>query len=815
MALKLIKSRTAIASLALGALFLQLTLSVVFAPAQADENEPIHASGDKEIWKRASNKVELIGHASVHQPGESLSADYIELDQNLRTVDAHGNCVYIANDSVIFGEEMHFNLDTRTGTVIDGRVTNDKFTLSGERINKLGPGRFQTHWGDYSTCRDCSQSWTISARDVDMEVDGYAYMSDVKLRVKDESALWLPYLVLPMKTRRQTGFLFPKYTFNSNNGFMFVEPFFWAINRSADLTVGLGRYSSRGDRLELEGRYALTDRSRGQLDFFYLNDQAFINSNEDGLYNPSGNPNRWAAEGNLVHEFSKNLEAKVILSEVSDNLYPFRFNDFTRQTQEQFLTSSANLTFSNDDFDANIGASRFRNLLNVNPDPRQFDSTTVQAFPAITATTRDRFLFSSPIAAGLSVGATNFTRSAGAFDFDSIEGTYDIPASFGGAAPPATYRSGIDPIRKATRFSLNPSLYTVVTPVEGVSIVPSLQYFEYFYDFHNAAPNLTRGYALAQLDLVTQFEKIYDLDNPATPRRKHLIRPILTYSYIPSIRDNPGHPFTEQMAYAQSNNLLGYNFDDHDIIPLSTIQSQNTYFTPLGNSLTYGFKTQIMDRHETLLADGTPNPNVPATYRIPVELTAGETFNLYEFRQQALSCTQEPCQKQPFTLAQINLLTNYNDKVTTNSTYYYDPTLPGIRSALNSNITWIFERAMHQRILMFDRSLIFSYNWDQRGYTGTSYHNFGQGTDAISLTLNFSLSDYIMPSFTYAYDFEFQQQKGYTFALAIQSPSQCWKITTGFSWDPTLGHSFSPPSFALNLVGNGFEGVADASGASR
>ncbi|MDR3608791.1 MAG: putative LPS assembly protein LptD [Oligoflexia bacterium] len=776
---------------------------ILLSQESAAEEAPIHASGDKEIWNRALNKVELIGHAQVHQPGELLSADYIELDQNLRTVDAHGNCIYIANDSVIFGEEMHFNLDTRTGTVISGRVANDKFTLSGERINKLGPGRFQTHWGDYSTCRDCSQSWTISARDVDMEIDGYAYMDDVRIKVKDESALWIPYLVLPMKTRRQTGFLFPEYTFSSNNGFMFVEPFFWAINPHADMTIGLGRYTGRGDRVEWEGRYALTPRSQGKLNFNYLNDQEFINPNGDGRYNPSGNPNRWTLQGGLTHEFTPNLEAKVKLSEVSDNLYPYRFNDFVDQN-EQFLTSSVNFAYSSSDIDANLGIYRFRDLLNINPDPRQFDSSTVQAYPSITATTRDRFLFHSPIATGLSVGLTNFTREDGPFDYDSIEGNYDIPASLGGSPPPPNYRLGIDPIRKATRFSFNPSLYTVIAPVEGVSIVPSFQYFGYFYDFHNVAgvPNLTRGYALAQLDLVTQFERIYDTEDPTVPRRKHLIRPILTYDYIPTVQDDPGHPFVEQMAYANRNNLLGYNFDDLDIIPLDTVQSQSTYFTPLGNSLTYGFKTQVLNRRETLMADGKPNPNVPATYSVPFELTATDTFNLYEYRQQVI-----PGQKEPFTRAQVNLLTNYNDRVTTNTQYIYDPTLPGIRSAINSSVTWIWERAMHQRILAFDRSLIFSYNWNQLGYNGSGYHNYGQGTDAVSVTLNFSLSDYLRPSFSYAYDFEFQAQKGYTFALTIQSPSQCWEITTGLGWAPGFGHSISPPSFALNLVGTGFEGV--------
>ena len=190
----------------LGAL-LWLGLSLAAAPAAlaAVEGEPLHTSADKQLWHRKENYVELFGHAVVSQPGETLTADYVRLDLTSRVLDARGNCVYVSAGSVIYGDEMHFNLDTRTGTVVGGRVSNQKFTLSGDRINKLGEGRFQTHWGEYSTCVDCPNSWSLLAEDVDMQVDGYAYMSNVTTKVDDAPAFWLPYLVVPMKTRRQTG----------------------------------------------------------------------------------------------------------------------------------------------------------------------------------------------------------------------------------------------------------------------------------------------------------------------------------------------------------------------------------------------------------------------------------------------------------------------------------------------------------------------------------------------------------------------------------------------------------------------------------
>ena len=240
----------------------------------------------------------------------------------------------------------------------------------------------------------------MSARDVDMEVDGYAYMRDVDIKVKDASTLWVPYLILPMKTRRQTGFLFPEYALTSSNGFEFVEPFFWAINRSADMTIGLGTYEARGARAEWEGRYAISPRSQGKANFYYLHDTFFTSPTGEYPSGPTSRDNRWALEGNATQEITPNLEAKLKLAEVSDNLYPFYFpNDIVEQG-EGFLSSSVSVSYSSPDVAANAYTSRTRDLLYINPDPGQFDSHTVQAFPSLSATTRDRTLFGSPIIGG-------------------------------------------------------------------------------------------------------------------------------------------------------------------------------------------------------------------------------------------------------------------------------------------------------------------------------------------------------------------------------------------------------------------------------
>lgn len=785
-----------------------LVCAWIIAPAPSyamEENAPIQTSGRKEVWNRQANKVELIGDAIVRQPGESLSGDYIILDQTARTLDCRTNCVYVTATTIIYGDEMHFNLDTRTGTVVGGRIATDRFTLAGERINKLGADRYQTHWGEYSTCRDCPQSWTFLAKDVDMEIEGYAFLNDVKLKIEDDSALWLPYLILPMKSRRQTGFLFPRYQIQSQNGFVFVQPFFWAINRETDMTFGAGVYGDRGFRGEWQGRYALSERSKGTASVYYLNDRTMGDTTKDGAYDPNGNHNRFGVDVTQTLELPFHIEEKLRLVEASDNLYPFRFGDLS-ETSEAQLASSLNFNYTNPNFSANVGAKHYRNLLALEPDFRAEDPYTVQAYPTMSVNSNDQFLFGTSILGNISLGMTNFTRAGPGYDQASDITAPGLPNTNPGYIP------GVDPLRKATRFSASPMVYTTTHPIDGVSLIPSAQYNFFYYDFHDIPPSpatqpvppLFRGYPLLQLELSTQVQRIFDMENPDIPRRKHLIRPYVLYSNIPYLTQDHTHPFLQQITYAKSgfglsppNSFTGFNFDDRDIVPRDTSTNTTNYFVPLGNSLGYGFTTQLIDRIGALDA-------LDPTYIVPVEFSMGQTFN---FREYAVD-SGSPA---PLSRLETHLKTNYINKVTTDTTYYYYPYIAGIRHQLSSTINYIWERGFHQRILTYDRSFNLSYNWSQVGYTGQDIIN--QGTDQIQAVINYSINDYFLPSATAIYNVISHQLTGFAYTLSFQSPSQCWKVSTGVSFDPTLGHTFNAPSVMLNLTGQGFEGMNDASAA--
>lgn len=737
--------------------------------------------------------MDLIGHAAIHQGGESLFADKITFERDTKIVHASGNAVMVGKSSLVQGSEMHFNLETRTGTILDGRVSTDQFTLSGERINKLGVDRYQAHRADYSTCKDCPQSWTLSAADVDLQVDGYAYLSNVTAKVADAPGFWIPYLIVPIKTKRQSGLLMPQFGF-TNEGFTFVQPFFWAISRSIDMTIGAGNFGGRGRRFEWEGRYALS-QGRGTANFYHLNDKTFPDYLKKYQHPSSAgdySTERWGLKLEQTQELPFGIHEKLRIVDVSDSLYINQLGDLPGNG-EAHLVSDLSFSHAGDTVSSYVTAKRYRNLLTpLTGDPRAFDKETVQVLPEVEVSTNDKVFFNGDLGAGLSLGVTNFAREGGFFDRDPS----------GGAVPAGNpFRPGIDPIREAARARVNQSLYTSFRVADVVSVVPRANYRHYFYDFGGHASGLSRGYLNLELDLSTQFERVYDRDPTSEfPRVKHLIRPLISYSVIP-FRHEPAHPFIQQMDHARDGLFTGYNFDNEDVVPMDNTLNNANYFAPKGNAVSYGFTTQIARKRKVATAEGAP---VSYAFDQPVEWSAGQSFNLRELRK-------DPDKQMPLSRF-YSLMTANFDRVNGYGDFYYIPYQPisedTSRFVYSLGANWIISKGVG-RVLAFERNLGATYSFNRS--------NNQSPTKVATFSAVYSLNDYIMPGASLSYDLLRSRWTEANTTLTFQSPSECWKLDLKYLQKgcPKLNPEDSGwcGSFlfnlSLNLTGSGFGSISD------
>lgn len=713
----------------------------------------LHLSCSRSLRDLARNRLECFGNVYIRRPSELLTSDYAVMDLNTEQLHAEGNVVYFTPDTVIYGTRMDFNFLTETGVVTEGRVESDKYQLVGEKIERLGLNQFVAHDGEYTTCRDCPASWKLAGQKVDLTVEGYAHLKNVYIKINEAPSLYLPYAIIPVKTKRQSGLLFPRLQLTGPNGFTFLQPYFWAISRNMDATIATGLYSLRGLKSEGEFRYVLGDRSRGQFNGFYLRDKSFI---RDPYYN------RWALNYNHNLELPWGIEQRLSYIDASDRDYPSKIGDIPGRG-EPGLISEAGLSRTSRDFSWAVTTKRIRNQLT--PSLVGFDPNTVQLLPSVSIASQDhRFLKDVPLYWGVQMNYSRFWRNG--TSFDPI-----YPVDF--LAPSENFfLPGITPLRRAQRFNLVPELYYTARLADVIELVPSVQYrtYGYLFDQGVAAPT-ARGYLLAQGEVATSIERVYG------SRVKHKFRPSLTYSNIPVIQQNNEHPFIRQIKTA------GNEFDSFDIVPITN--ETPLYFVPLGNSLAYRLGNKF------ILKDG-------GTYRKVVDVVSGQSVNFIEFRGNP---NPRPL-SQFFTFATVD-----TQRLTGRLEYFYYPYVR--QPTYNLGLDYIFSRYT-RRLLSFNQSIGIAYSYNQ--VTTTAHTIGGQFNWSISDYLGFVGGiSYSLPQVRNNAETPgvIQAING---GVTFQSPSQCYKVVLLASRtidNPKVSINFNLP---INLTGEGFMDIQEGGG---
>jgi hypothetical protein len=754
-------------------LFYGLSASAVVDQDQ-EPKELTQWGSDQSTYKRREKKLYLRGNAYLVRDGEVLRAEEIDLDLETDLAEARGDVRYQIGTQVIRAEQLNVDLNTKLGVAQRGDLTQGQLNVKGAEFDRISEDRFKIKDFQYSTCIDCPNSWAMSGTYADLTMEGYAFIKDFVLKVNDISLLWLPYLVLPVKTQRQTGLVFPKFGYNQLYGAYYVQPLFIAIDDWIDMTISGGSYAFRGPRVEWEGRYSLTDRSKGVFRFYGIRDR---------VYNGTGG-SRWGSRVELSQGLPSGFNAKLRYFDISDNRYPIDYAGDVPGRLEPVLSSDAFISKNSPELSAALSVRRIRNLLffddngNFN---QGFDTNTVQEFPRATVTTNERFLLNTPIATGLEVGFSRFARGGQAFDCGDF-----------GDGPFCT-------VREANRLSIFPSMYTALSPVPWLSVVPKVTYKGYFYNFDSATspldnqvyPSLFRGYLLSQTDISLHTERVFQTSDPNLAY-KHTFRPKLTYWNIPVIQESREHPFVSQV---QNVARTGQYFDNNDIVPIGASQNLESYFTPQGNSLSYGFVTQLFRRR------GEPGQSTGVA-RL-AELSFLQTLDIREATRSLDPQTQDA--RIPLSPVFANLLVE-TPHVIVRTEYTYFSYLERYRNVplvekpnpnrLSSTLTYVLERGKRNGILAFDRSLSMNY----------TYSKITSKVSSLGVGATFSINDYFMPRASFSFDLAAQDNQllDSRYGMLFQSPSQCWR--TDLSYIKSIDRGFGLVwTFAFNINGAGFE----------
>lgn len=788
-----------------------------------------HVTADRTLYHSREGVYEAFGHVVVSSRGQRMSADYLWVDEKTKEMKARGNVVFVDKETIVHAAEIHFNFASGIGSIFYGRVTNDQYTLRGQLIRRVSGERYLTTEGEYTTCKDCAESWKLSARSVDLTVEGYAFMESVFVKIKDVPTLFLPYLVVPVKTKRQSGLLFPRFGGGSNNGGVFVQPLFLAISDQQDLTLSFGKYTAKGHRYEGEYRFNFGGGHLGQFTFFHTRDRKF--RDQMTLLGIPSNGGRTAIIAKHELPIHQRLDLRWRVNEVFDRDYSFDYAEDIDVRHQPALESNAVLSSHWDSFFVSAEARRYRNL--IYDRPIGFDGGTVQTLPTVHFGVKP-ISVAGPLLASFYGRFDRFRRHNGSFQDRNADRFYD-PAS--------------DYIREADRWILQPEISAPFRLGNVILLTPSAQFNEIGYSFDvprangQHVPATDTRYAQLKLDVSTVLERVYDYDGESVSKVKHQLIPFVSGSNIPWIQQGkPGHPFNADRG--QLENPAGL-FDQYDLVPFTNDTNFLRY--PQGKSVYYGFTSRLV-RKMRGPEEAAPRPypfdeQAPATRTYPKPLNRkmelanerqkrwddfGPQYDRYQeiwtvnvsqafdFKS-AARFNDDKKRAFSYLLAKSDLaIDNFSHTLE----YRFFPRIDRSRSYdssgalvvpplgtpipepwrnkqfISTSFTWFLKRSENlRRTRSFVRSV-------SAGFTNSSVPNRSRTARA---ELNWSLNDFVNTNVIYQYDLLAKSQMDWGARLTLTHPSECWGIRLNYDWQTNrrqkADYGFK---LLLNLMGTGF-----------
>jgi LPS-assembly protein len=523
------------------------TVLVIACPARAaqvvsggaqDPSSEISVTADKLTAEDGSNRIEATGNVEIKRGGMTLKADEARMNRTTQDTEAKGRVTVDDPEwKVKSADSIQMNLEKETGEILNGDLflEDGHVSMTGRRFQKFGGQTYHVDDGFFTTClcESGAPSWKFSAEQMDLTLDGTGTIRNGYFYVLDVPVFYLPYGSFPLRTERQTGFLFPQFGQSSKEGFRFMQPFFWAISKSTDATVKFDIETRARFGFLGEFRTLFERNSDFRLDASYFNEGLRKNEQDAVVDRTIADPtipkNRWSVGGS--HRYAT----------VSDwltysDFAVYRDDLFTRELIERFDLPGSQ---ESDIRRSRFGESRFgvfknwgdtfvKGQWNFYQDFIQPDGTTFQRTPQRVFWGR-RLLSGFPLEFRWRAEGVNYLRNASG---DGLR--LDLRPEL------------VLPFRLASRF------------FGAVAVAPRETVYHLYSPVTSSSDkNLSRELIEIRGNIGTAFSRTFGFNSLGLSHVKHVIEPELSYLFVP--RTDQSHiPIMDDVDRVNRRNVLTF-----------------------------------------------------------------------------------------------------------------------------------------------------------------------------------------------------------------------------------------------------------------
>ncbi len=504
----------------------------------------------------------------IHYGDRVIQADHVEYDSDSGEVTATGHLILTGgkNNEQIHASHGTFNTKTQTGEFYDvvGSVglkvgtskrvydSGNPFLFTGRLVRQTGPQEYEIYDGTVTSCQLDKPDWMLSAGRFSVDADKARGKNSI-FHLLRLPVFYLPYVTHPVNSQdRQSGFMIPQVGDSSDKGITIGDEYYWAINRSTDLTFGTILYSLRGFYQLATFRY----RGRG-ADFL----TASYNGLEDRGYTPPGGVFTYQGGQDVTFKGRHDQSEETRFAADAEYLSSFIYREaFTANFNQAVSTDIFSILYAVHNADGYSTSFRGDRYLGVKPAPQTVAAIDAGVIPANSQIT----IFHVP---SLALTTTDHRLGVGNLKNSGLE--WSLNSSIGGLkrTQPGFTTRGVG------RLDLHPE---IAYPFGGGGwrIRPSVAVRETLYNRSlegSAAVGsvpVESGHGLSRADVEVGLE----MRAPVVERSfdagwtkrifggtvRHTIEPELTYRYVTGINNFQHVLRFDQVDVASDTNELEY-----------------------------------------------------------------------------------------------------------------------------------------------------------------------------------------------------------------------------------------------------------------
>ena len=473
---------------------------------------PVNLEADELSYDREASLYTARGGVRLTKGGVTLDADEMLFNDLTGDANATGNVYLVDPSGNLRAEQADYNMETGLGQIRSGKVfiKEHNFHLAGDELKRIGEQDYQLERGFFTTCDGDVPSWKFGARHIDVTLGKYARASNVLFYLHDWPVFYLPYIVFPAKTERESGMLMPRFGYSDKRGAELSLAYYQVIARNQDATIYVDYLSDFGIGQGVEYRYIFGADNEGTLRGYYVNNirDEYLRDklkDEPDLADTLDEDDRYAMEWTHLGTLPGDWTLSADVEYVSNRDY---FDEFGTVAEEYTKDQSESVVYLSRDWKNNIIAAEFDYTQELEFD----DDTTLQRLPEVRFDALRRRLGESPFFFGLASTYTYFWREE-----EVVTGDWETSKI------------------KGQRLNVRPSLSAFLSPFPWLEVVPELGYRERLYETSSSGPGSEdAGIYDFSLRMGTSFSRVFHGGLGNYRKIRHSIDPEVVYSHVPN-----------------------------------------------------------------------------------------------------------------------------------------------------------------------------------------------------------------------------------------------------------------------------------------